>query len=875
MAIIVSDSRNPSYDGNISTVNGFYRAEVSNLACSYTAASLTSTVNIPVTFANAGKCMGVALWLTIAYNSTCNRPIKVELQELVGGTTWTARTSQTLTAAQIFAGSGASNVQEHSQGYITGFKFDTPYAVNTTAGIWRFQITSTAGTGNWNTRMAAAGVYSIVSWCDNAISFTSNQDQFVAIDKIVLDSAVTLLGALQPGDTVNQICGWIGSSQSTYADEDACMLTWDDAPASSYKVTVTGRIYYGSNGGFRAGTDTVPIPASAMGHLEFTAATLGTNNNSLGSGFFNHNAGASVVGSGLLFLYGEVPKYEDTRLAADAAQGQKVIVTQDVTGWVAGDRLVIGGCDTKGNTDPTVYEIESVAGDGVTITLTTNLGNKRWSGRSVVRLNGYGFKMSATNTNGLIHRCYTYNRWVMRGVEFVSINWQTAVNAPFLTPQPWSISHCSCNCDFTYGGAFLAHNFLYGGQYTVNPTTLGTYIDHVNVFNGHIASAVYVGNGAGPLSITNCIIINPANKNERNLTTAGSFTYSNNRHYHSTISLLKLQGFQSIFENNEFWGMSGGGSSGNGGVNILNFFNATKMGGNKFDNCAVAINLSNSGPSLGNISRQDEFGQQVANTIDLYMVVAGLHQLELENFKGNLSTYWWQWLYHGTQIRLTKANQVEGADSILYEEGAMYKCGDGLSDTTKHVQTYSLKFVSKADVGGTVPAQTPIYWKQKIPTENIQNKDMMVGVWMKIASSDFWTTAGTSQMPRLIVNYDNGTTAYGEAAQTTDWQFVFVPFTPLTTYGEIEVTISGQSQAALANAAFYVAEMSVLYPAGHNIEMGKFNTWSSSLPTMPSISTTISAGDVWAVDPASFGANTVGDKINKTKNDTGLIPALL
>jgi hypothetical protein len=57
--------------------------------------------------------------------------------------------------------------------------------------------------------------------------------------------------------------------------------------------------------------------------------------------------------------------------------------------------------------------------------------------------------------------------------------------------------------------------------------------------------------------------------------------------------------------------------------------------------------------------------------------------------------------------------------------------------------------------------------------------------------------------------------------------------------------------------------------------MGKFNTWSSSLPTMPSISTTISASDVWAVDPASFGASTVGDRVNKIKQDTGIIPALL
>ena len=121
----------------------------------------------------------------------------------------------------------------------------------------------------------------------------------------------------------------------------------------------------------------------------------------------------------------------------------------------------------------------------------------------------------------------------------------------------------------------------------------------------------------------------------------------------------------------------------------------------------------------------------------------------------------------------------------------------------------------------------------------------------KLSNLAYW--AGTHEMPRITINYDNGTLVYGEAAQITDWQFVFAPFTPLTTYGEITVTVSGKTDAGTTDSPFYVAEMSVLYPAGHNIEMGKMNTWSSALPTMPSISTTISAGDVWAVDPAFFG----------------------
>ncbi len=64
---------------------------------------------------------------------------------------------------------------------------------------------------------------------------------------------------------------------------------------------------------------------------------------------------------------------------------------------------------------------------------------------------------------------------------------------------------------------------------------------------------------------------------------------------------------------------------------------------------------------------------------------------------------------------------------------------------------------------------------------------MMIGMWVKINNVAYW--AGTHQMPRINVNYDNGTIVYAEATQTTEWQFVYISFSPTTTYGEITVTI--------------------------------------------------------------------------------------
>jgi hypothetical protein len=133
-------------------------------------------------------------------------------------------------------------------------------------------------------------------------------------------------------------------------------------------------------------------------------------------------------------------------------------------------------------------------------------------------------------------------------------------------------------------------------------------------------------------------------------------------------------------------------------------------------------------------------------------------------------------------------------------------------------------------------------------------------------------------MPRLTVNYDNGTTVYGEAAQVTGWQYVFVSFTPTTTYGELTVTVSGKTDASAANAVFYIADMSVLYPAGHTLALGAMNTWSSGFPTSPSISTSVSAADVWAADPTEFGSNTVGEtvvKAEKKADDAAILKSLI
>jgi hypothetical protein len=82
MAVIVSDNRNASYNGKLSTASSFYRAEAWNLGAHNQTAYLTLSTRraIDVTFANAGNCQGIEL-LIISINASIDRDIRVMLQE--------------------------------------------------------------------------------------------------------------------------------------------------------------------------------------------------------------------------------------------------------------------------------------------------------------------------------------------------------------------------------------------------------------------------------------------------------------------------------------------------------------------------------------------------------------------------------------------------------------------------------------------------------------------------------------------------------------------------------------------------------------------------------------------------------------------------
>jgi hypothetical protein len=156
-----------------------------------------------------------------------------------------------------------------------------------------------------------------------------------------------------------------------------------------------------------------------------------------------------------------------------------------------------------------------------------------------------------------------------------------------------------------------------------------------------------------------------------------------------------------------------------------------------------------------------------------------------------------------------------------------------------------------------------MHWEQNVPTGNIQNKTMTVSLWVKLNNSAYW--AGTHSMPTLTINYDNGTLATAVAQQNTNWQQLACTFTPTTGYGQIEMKITGATDATGTNRYFYVDDVNIAYPAGVAIDLGSLDMWAEGLPVAPAIATMPSIQGVWD-EPLS--AHTVPGSAGKILKDT-------
>jgi hypothetical protein len=386
MSVIVADKNNPNYNGNLSKVNGFYRAESYNLCFFGTfVAALSSEVDIPVTFNNPGNCLGVIIGLW----GGGDRSVTVRLQENVA-TVWTDRASVTLAPFQIHALANAAQLDLNDIYAVAFAGFS--YPVDTVASKWRFAVTQGAGTVDWRLRAQDAATFFYVAWCDTAVSLGAmGSDSLIVKDPVTIDMTCQFANSAV---TTPGVCGLICSTANT-APGSVATLVWQNPPAASYAMTLTGFFAMAAHSGLRIGTSASRIPAARQASIVLMTAD---------SGFASANVATTSPGNKTnLFLWGEIPAMERTLLAQDAAIGATQIVTQDVTNWSAGDTLFVGGqyLQTGMTIERGLYSIQSVAGN--TITLTTALVSiMRKTGGGVIKLNGYGifFSMSGITAFG-------------------------------------------------------------------------------------------------------------------------------------------------------------------------------------------------------------------------------------------------------------------------------------------------------------------------------------------------------------------------------------------------------------------------------------------------------------------------------------------
>ena len=951
MAVIISDSTNAAYDGNLSTVNGFYRVEAGEIVTINTNLfDLATPRTQAVTFANAGNCKGVVFAIQFggtSQNIPSDRDVRVDLQEIKGTATlpvaspgivtyathglsdgdcvsfatagtlptgvvanvayyayvigvdtfylcptaadaiahtnrinftgtstgthtlWVTRTTTTKTWEDI---SGQTNYLYNCGDYVTPFKFATPYAVDTNAGKWRFRLVQEAGTsaaGSVNANRASSGGLYYATWCDTQISHTDD-DQMIVCDSVTIDKTCSF------GNTLtNDPCILICSNGTDISTDNVCLLKWENVPAASYTMTIKGNIQYGTHGGMRIGTSAQPIPLAKPALIVDALPLVGAYPSS-GSyapiTSYTRNCYHSMKNS--LFMYGEISATRETTLAADAAGGQKVIVTSaDMSAsWTAGDLIYVFKCDAATYTDQ--YVIRTISKIvGTTITLDVNLGAKRLAGGHVINMSKYAIKWS--NAAVANYTPYILGNWsnlVISGVSFygkllnsLSVATVATVATPLYSYPDAANAQTRPLIEYSLGyyksamswiGNFPVHPSGMTVQYNHSPgSTIGSFLNVAvtsTIKSGDILIKGNIGgNVHGPYFNMVGLLSNSIIRD--------NYAYNTGWGAGSGYGVFQFSGYKTQFIDNVIFGHSGNGAYCPGGANI-----GITITGGSITKCNIGILAGSTAPLLNTTMTNVTFS---TNTKDVDFTSSGVAQdLNINSPTGAVTVNTANFLTSTPEsfVRVTDNNDVTNADMTYQPYGIITRTGTSLTDTTTHTAGgFAARFES-------LSSTLPLEWKFTIPTGNIQNKTMMVGVWCNINNAAYW--AGTNQLPRLTIDYDNGTTAYVQAAQATGWQFLPLPFTPLTTYGQITVTVSTMTDATTSDAYVYFDDFKTLFPAEAPLDTQTMDLWANGLPVTPPIATVLSANDVWSAATSTMtGTGTIGEKVSGLKTPKLLI----
>ncbi len=801
------------------------------------------------------------------------------------------RADKELTAADInpeyILGSPTGTSGSNYVDCITPFKFATPYAVDTTASKWRFKITDGTTTGStsiWSLNTSNATAISYVTWCDTTVTAT-NGDILIIVDEITINSSFTTGSALGTGEATTGISGWICRS-TDISETGIALLNWEISPASSYTFTHDANILTGSWSGFRVGEIANPNPYAQQSFFTRTANASTGSANTAGFKDIQYITTNQIKSKSALLLYGEIPAVPYGELASDAIVGATSIVTTvDLSStWAVNDVIFVGKQDTQNIGSTTYHTITSFSG-GNTINFTPALNTAtRKADGTVANKNGYGIRIEGFSSTRSVTMQFDFPCYI--NVSGCLINGQMGFSGGFSYSYDSSIALPSHRAAYNLSDNFTwrnGENFYQAWSILTIPPegiTMNRNI-HVGFKGTQGLLAVYKNTISGIPFYSGTWQY----KNNRTLSTSfssqninGSLNikaeiednvWENGISTTINASLITLHGNYFTFERNYVWGNGLTGSL--GGALALDTSISSRFRDNHYDNNKCAITIVPTAFIIDLILTDELFGSEVANTADIGIYTTGYYDVEFVNPVSTLNLESGSLLADGisvSKVRITNLNSLTNDDSVIAPLGFFQRCGTGLADTTVHttgVDKFSLRFqpTTSTDL---------FYWDQKIPTGNIQNLTTAVSIWVKINNAAYY--AGTHQNPRLSIDFDNGTVAYAEAADNTDWQLLTVSFSPTTTYGQIIATVSGLTDATGSNAYFYADDVSVFLPPGVQLDLGGMDLWANALPITPSISTNVTATDVWNVPTANLTSpSTTGTKLKKSL-ETGQFIAL-
>ena len=314
-------------------------------------------------------------------------------------TCWDAQDHAIATNADIF---GTGQVMASTCMYAIPFSFQRGAAIDTTASGWRFRFVQ--GTGTWNNMSIMANVATapfFIAYSSTTTSYTTS-DAPVLAGPTTIDQNVTFKGTVQcypPVSTGNTIAfaGFVctpDKDHRAYSTTGAGngMLIVDTSAART--ITVDGSVLSGSQAGLYFGTEASPASYANKIVINYLTPTFAGATSTM-SGFGDLSYGFDYSGGGqTLVKSGAYPAKTYATLTADANTGQKDVVVDDGSIFSPNDYVYISKHDAVYGTglDATRYQISSIAGNTLTMTVNITTNKRLIGGRVILLERGYGIQ---------------------------------------------------------------------------------------------------------------------------------------------------------------------------------------------------------------------------------------------------------------------------------------------------------------------------------------------------------------------------------------------------------------------------------------------------------------------------------------------------